>query len=120
MIVKKVLVYIDDTLLKTGVTSLISKYKEFELVVMHAQTPQHLLEASTQLKPDAIIVERKFLNSQEDVLGLLYKCLSNTRVITVDEQDNLLHVYIHFGIPVTQSSDLIGIIRSGYKPNFYQ
>ncbi len=109
---KKVLLYADDTLFETGVRGLISNNSDIDLAVVRAKDDQDLLQRSAQVLPDVLIVECDILDKHAGLLANLHKILPNSRVITLDRNHNVLHVYTRQDVLLTQSSDLIGLIRS--------
>ena len=112
MSLKKVLLFSSDTLLSSAIRCLISGDQELELIALSSENLAELVTASRKLKPDVIILEQSLLASYSGLLNRLLKGERDSRVITLDENQNILHVYSGHEVSVERSSDLLAILHS--------
>jgi DNA-binding NarL/FixJ family response regulator len=107
-----VLLYSSENLLDIGIRSLISTDKNLVLTILRACTVTELIETANHLQPDVVIVEQGLLLNHSELLNHLLKGLKDSRVITLDQEHNLLHLYSRQEIFIQQASDLVDVIRS--------
>lgn len=71
-----------------------------------------LLQGMNQLQPDVLVLETTVIG--DSLQALLGQLLPNgrVRVILVNSQENLVHVYDKFTVPLTQATDLAALIES--------
>jgi hypothetical protein len=114
----KVLLCSSETVLDMGVSSVLAADGEFQLTIAPATDIQDFLSTSAELQPDVIIFEHNFLETQNGLLTGLLNSLDHSRVITIDQNLNLLYVYTRQGIQVQNASDLIKAIRLHFQTLF--
>ena len=112
MSLKKILLFSSDTLLSSAIHCLILGDQELEVISLPSEDLGRLVSATRELKPDAVILEQKLLTAYSGLLNHLLKGETKTRVITLDEDQNILHVYSGHRVSVEQSSDLLSILHS--------
>jgi hypothetical protein len=107
-----VLLYSNENLLNVGIKSLITRDRNLVLTTLKGSMLKEFIETAFQLQPDVIIVEQGLLLENSELLNHLLKGLKDPRVITLDEEHNILQVYTRQEVLIQQASDLIDIIRS--------
>jgi hypothetical protein len=105
-----ILLYLSESLLDCGVYSLIAADQNKKLTVLKDSSLDELINTADQIKPDVIILEQRSLSSYSGLLNRLLKGRKNTKVITFDEDQNLLHVYSSHEVSVEKASDLLSIL----------
>jgi hypothetical protein len=109
----RVLLYSNETLFEAGVSSIIASDQNLDLTIVKATGMAELIKVTQELQPQVILIEQCLLDTQFDLFGqLLLMDLKDSRVITLDQNHNLLHVYTSCDISIQQASDLIEVIRS--------
>lgn len=70
-----------------------------------------LLQGMDQMQPDVVVLETNVIG--DSLHALLSRLLHNgrVRVILVNSDQNLVHVYDKFSISLTQSADLVNLIE---------
>lgn len=71
-----------------------------------------LLQGMEQLQPDVLVLETSVIG--DSLQALLGQLLPNgrVRVILVNSQENLVHVYDKFTVSLTQATDLAALIEN--------
>lgn len=106
---KKVLLYSNETLFEAGVSSIIAQEGDLELTIIQATSIAALLHAAQEHPSHVVLIERALLENHEDLLNRLLK---TSRVIVLEQNHNLMHVYSSSKVSIEQASDLIQTIRS--------
>jgi DNA-binding NarL/FixJ family response regulator len=108
---KNVLVINNKDLLSGGVVSLLCHQDDFIVVNKDVIDESALNNAMEELRPDVVIVNESLLSTYPSTLLGWLKVFPETRLIMLDENENLLHIYEKKEIVVEQSLDLIATIR---------
>ena len=107
----RILVINSEDLLSGGVVSLLRREEDFEIVTKDIPDKSALASEIEGLKPDAVLINESFLFTYPaSVLHLLQE-FPELRVIVLDENQNLLHIYKTREVVVERSLDLIATIR---------
>lgn len=97
-------------LVSVAIESLLTTQGDLEVVHTGAGSEAGLMEAINLQQPDVIILdEGSELYDQTKLVNLLMR-YPNLRLITINRQDNQLHVYQQQVVLVTQFSDLIPLL----------
>jgi len=108
----KVILYSNETVLDSVVCSLIASAHDMELTLVTARDFERLVELVEVIRPDAILIVHSILSRHHNLLNRLLDSQHLSRVITLDQNHNVLHVYTRHEIAIMQSSDLLQVIRS--------
>lgn len=108
----KVILYSNETVLDSGVSTMIARDRGMELTIVYARDFEHLVELSEVICPNVILIDQSTLSHHNNLLHELLDRIENLRVITLDQHQNLLHVYTRHDVTILQASDLIQVIRS--------
>lgn len=108
----KVILYSNETVLDSGISALITSARDMELTLVTAKDYEHLVELVEVIRPDAILFVHSILSRHHNLLNMLLDSQHILRVITLDQNHNVLHVYTRHEIAILQSSDLLQVIRS--------
>ena len=109
---KKILLFSSESLLGSAIRCLLSSDQELELTAVESEDLGELVGVSRKLKPDVIILEQSLLASYSGLLNRLLGGGKKSRVITLDENQNILHVYSGHEVALERSSDLLSILHS--------
>ena len=113
MVHKTVLLYSNGNLLDVSVRNLISNDQDLQLTVLNSVGFEELIEASSRLKPDVIVLPQGVLTEYSGLLNRLFRGgLQNSQIISLDDEQNVFHVYTRHEVTIQQSSDLMQVIRS--------
>jgi len=113
LVQKKVLLYSNGNLLDLSVRNLISNDQDLQLTVLNSVGFEQLVETSSRLKPDVIVLPQEVLAENSGLLNRLLKSgQQNSQIITLDDEQNIFHVYSRHEVMIQQSSDLMQVIRS--------
>jgi hypothetical protein len=107
-----VLFYSNQTIFEEGISNLISNEKGIRLTVLQASDVNDLFEASRDYQPEVIIVEQSLLGTQVNFLSEMLERMHSSCLITLDQDHNLMHVFTHDDVSISQASDLIDVILS--------
>ena len=107
-----VLFYSNESIFEKGISSLISNEEKVRLIVVQAKDVKDLLKASWEYLPDVIVVEHRLLETQNNFLSEMLDKMHSSCLITLDQDHNLMHVFTHCDISISQASDLIDVILS--------
>lgn len=108
----KVILYSNETVLDSGISTMINNSQEMSLTVIPANDIDHLVRISQGIQPDVVLIENSILTQHKNLLYQLLDGIKDLRVITLDQYQNLLHVYTRHDVSVQRASDLIVAIRS--------
>jgi chemotaxis response regulator CheB len=97
-------------LMFVAVMSLLKSQPDLELVGVSAPNEQDLFQAIDFYKPDILILDESNSPGQSTrpLRPLLY--YPELRVITLNHEDNLLHIYQKRDVMVTRITDLVSVI----------
>jgi hypothetical protein len=115
---QKVLLFSSESVIDLAISNLITTDGLIQLTIAPVGDIQGLLLTSEHLQPDVIIFENNLLEIECGLLSDLLNRHEHSRIIAIDRNLNLLHIYMHRGVPVQQSSDLITLIRSQFQGLF--
>ena len=109
--VRRVLIVENDLLLGAGIERLLSKNANIELLGLASARDIDFAKHINQFKPDVIVLdEASYLASSIRPLTLLKNCPS-LRVVMVNTNDTLVHIYDKQQIRVTQTTELVNVVR---------
>ena len=109
--VKRVLIVENDLLLGAGIERLLSQNANIELLGLASARDIDFAKHINQFKPDVIVMdEASYLASSIRPLTLLKNCPS-LRVVMVNTNDTLVHIYDKQQIRVTQMTELVNVVR---------
>ena len=106
------ILYSNETVLNSGISAMIENTQEMSLTVVPASDIDHLVKISQGIQPDVVLIENSILTLHKNLLYQLLDGIKDLRVITLDQYQNLLHVYTRHDVSVKRASDLILAIRS--------
>jgi hypothetical protein len=113
LVQKIVLLYSKGNLLDLSVRNLISSDQDLRLTVLNSVGFEELIETSSRLRPDVIVLPQGALAENSGLLNRLLKSSpQNSQIITLDDEQNIFHVYSRHEVTIQQSSDLMQVIRS--------
>jgi hypothetical protein len=98
-------------LMFVAVMSLLKSQPDLELVGVSAPNEKELFQAIDFYKPDILILDES--NSPDQSTRPLHPLLHypELRVITLNHEDNLLHIYQKRDVMVTRITDLVSVIH---------
>lgn len=108
---KRVLVIHDEDLLTAGLSSLLSREMDFDVICTTSSNGSDLAYEIEEFQPSVVVMHGR---AQESVLNIVLEMMrdqSGLRLVIVDEKDNLAHVYDKRLVVVTQGTDLINAVR---------
>lgn len=108
---KRVLVIHDEDLLTAGLSSLLSREMDFDVICTTSSNGSDLAYEIEEFQPSVVVMDGR---AQESVLNLVLEMMrdqSGLRLVIVDEKDNLAHIYDKRLVVVTQGTDLINAVR---------
>jgi DNA-binding NarL/FixJ family response regulator len=108
---KNVLVINNKDLLSGGVLSLLCHENDFVVINKDVIEKSALNNAMEEFHPDVVIVNESLLSTFPSTLLGWLKVFPETRLIVLDENENLLHIYEKKEVVVERSLDLIATIR---------
>lgn len=97
-------------LMFVSVMSLLKSQTDLELVGVSPPSEKELFEAIDFYKPDILILDE--MNTTDQSTRPLHPLLRypDLRVITLNQKDNLLHIYQKRDVTVTRITDLVSVI----------
>lgn len=112
MSTKCILARKDELLLGSIVEDLLTHSEGMELTEIMGRSQAELIEAVENNHPEVLIMCHKSHDTMPaDYLGILQK-FPDLLIITVTTDDNYMHIYGKQKVLMTQSSDLLSIIRN--------
>jgi DNA-binding NarL/FixJ family response regulator len=111
----RVLVINSEDLLSAGVESLLSREVDFEIIKKQIPDRSALASALKEFQPDVVITNEKLLFTYPSTMIGLLKVIPGLCVIVLDENENILHVYVKKEVVVKRAMDLIATIRSSER-----
>ena len=109
---KRVLVVQGEHLLSDGISSLLVREGDLDVVNTTYVNGAALFEQMQQEKPSILILEENNgLGEISSIVKLLKDC-QVFRMIIIDDQKNLIHIYEKKELAVARSADLITAIRA--------
>lgn len=109
---KKVLLFSSESLLGSAIRCLLSSDQQLEVTIVESDDLGELVGVSRKLKPDVVILEQNLLASYSGLLNRLLGGGGKSRVITLEENQNILHIYSGHEVSLERSSDLLTILHS--------
>ncbi|MBX3055538.1 MAG: hypothetical protein KF770_03615 [Anaerolineae bacterium] len=106
------LLVVINVLLGDVVENLLSHLPTIQVRRMKHTNFAGLLQGMEQLQPDVLVLETSVIG--DSLQALLGQLLPNgrVRVILVNSQENLVHVYDKFTVSLTQATDLAALIEN--------
>lgn len=108
---KKVIVLLSESLIGKGVESILSREKDLSVTSTSFIDDATLNQQIERDQPDVVILDERLEIADLSCMVGLLKENPELRVIVVEEQQNLIHVYQKQEIIVTRVADLIDTIR---------
>jgi hypothetical protein len=109
---KRVLIIKNEHLLSDGISSLLAHVDDLDVVGATFVSSEDLANQIEKLKPSTLILEENNgLGEISSLIKMLKDC-HELRLIIIDGQKNLIHVYEKKELVVTRSSDLLTAIRA--------
>jgi hypothetical protein len=109
-----VLILQANSLLKNALTNLFQRSgrDQFKLVTSGAKDFQGLVMDISELDPDFVLFDKTTsLVSKDMIFDILTTC-PGLRVIVMDEDSNLLHIYLNKSMLLTTPEDLLAVLSS--------
>lgn len=112
---KRILVVHGENLLIAGVESLLTHESDLKVMGVGNSNKSYFLQEVDQFHPHVVVIDESSLLADLTFLHYLLKTCPDLRIIVVDEEDNLIHIYEKRVISVAQSTDLINVIRADHS-----
>jgi len=109
---KRVLLIRCDDLISGGIASLLKRAPDINLLNITINDIPHLINKINEFCPSILVLKSnlKFI-APSSMIDLLSK-FPNLRILLIDESKNIIHVYEKQEVQVTQSTDLLGLVRN--------
>lgn len=109
--VLRVLIVENQLLLGAGLQNLLSGETDLDVIGISPRNQLELVQKIRQIQPDVVFLDKDSrLTNATDLLTFLEN-FSKLRVIVVNANDNLAHIYIKKQILATPTAQLISIVR---------
>jgi DNA-binding NarL/FixJ family response regulator len=109
---KRVLIVKNEHLLSDGIYSLLARADDLDIVGTAFISSEDLADQIERLKPSALILEENNgLGEISSIIKMLKNC-HEFRLIIIDGQKNLIHVYEKKELVIARSADLLMAIRA--------
>ena len=109
--VYRILIVENQQLLGGGLQSLLSGETNLDVIGISPRNQLELVQKIRQIQPDVVLLdEDSCLTNATDLLTFLEN-FSKLRVIVVNANDNLAHIYIKKQILVSPADQLVSIVR---------
>ena len=114
MNIPRVLVMNQDSLLNSALTDILkSSICDIKVVTSGVNDVKGLIEETSKLKPDVVLIGESTPLAQEDVLGHLLMINPELQVIIVSEDSNWVHIFHKKDFLMTRQSDLLDVLCVG-------
>ncbi len=112
----RVLVIENETLLGAGIENLLTRQDGIELSGVSPVTDVDLIKKIERFQPHCIILHELSYPVNFNRLIAMLRVYPDLNVIVLSASENLIQVYTKRQALVTESTDLVDIIRRGYRP----
>ena len=108
--VKRILILRNSLVLNSGVQSLLSKQRAFDVIGMEVHTRKELFKTIDDFKPDVIIVDDEYLVKNLAALLRFLQKYPKTRTIILSLKGNTIQIYDTQQIQIENISDFLSVI----------
>lgn len=110
----RVLVMNQDSLLNSALTDILKNSTcVLKVVTSPVDDVKGLIEETSKLKPDVVLIGESTPLAQEDVLGHLLMSNPELQVIIISEDSNWVHIFHKKDFLMTRQSDLLDVMCMG-------
>ena len=109
--VQRVLIVENKLLMGAGIERMLQNKADFEVWGVMPTDGPTLVQEILRTRPDVVIMEESPYLVDSTTLFFLLKELPELRLVVVNTEDNLIHVYDKYQIMLTHATDFMAVIQ---------
>jgi DNA-binding NarL/FixJ family response regulator len=113
---KRILVIHDEDLFTAGLSSLLSREMDFDVVCTTSSNGSDLAYEIEEFQPSVVVMDGRAQGAVLNIILELMRDQSGLRLVIVDEKDNIAHIFDKRLVVVTHGTDLIDAVRMEQDP----
>ena len=112
---RRVLVVCNEILLLAGVESLLARELDLDVCTIVLSERDDFITEIERSEPQVVVLGERLVLSRFSLLLELLNRFPELRVMVIDDEENILHIYDKHEVAVRQGTDLVSAIRRNEK-----